>query len=373
MKKNIVYILAVVFLLSCNSTDKRTKLKELEKQQREISEQITVLKKEIASEKNPNNNSKELATVSIEKISPANFDHFIEVQGTVESDNNIMIPAETPAVVQKILVKKGDKVSKGQLLAELDAILIERGIDELKTQLELTTTVFERQKRLWDQKIGSEIQYLQAKANKEALDRKLRTLQEQLLKTKIFSPINGSVDEIFIKEGEMAIAGMGAIRVVELSELKIIAELSESYISQVKKNDIVKVQLPVIEKSIDLSINSVSQVINPDNRTFSIEIFIPEKEKDIKPNMLSVLTINDYTDINALCVPLNIVQKTGEEEFLFVAKQKNKKWFAEKRIIKTGKYYNNKIEILSGISPNEYVAVVGYQDLTDGQAIEVKK
>ena len=320
-----------------------------------------------------NKNSKKLATVSIEKISPVNFDHFIEVQGNVESDNNILIPTRASGVVNYIFIKEGEKVIKGQLLAEIDGAIYEKSMDELNTALELAATVFERQKRLWDKKIGSEISFLQAKTNKESLERKLATVKEQYELTKITSPIDGTVDNILIKEGEMAIVGIGAIRVVELSTLKISAELSESYISQVKKDDMVIVHLPVIDKSIDLSINSVSQVINPDNRTFSVEIFIPKPDKEIKPNMLSVLTIKDYTNINALVVPLNIVQKTGKEEFLFVAKQKNKKWFAEKRIVKTGKYYNNKIEILSGISPNEYVAVVGYQDLTDGQAIEIKE
>ena len=371
MIKRLIFIVVIAIIFTSCSEDNKSKLKRLKEKRDELTVQINALEEILAGEKTET--TEKLVCINVEKVQPGVFKHFMEAQGTVESDNNILIPAETPAVVQKIHVKKGDKISKGQLLAELDAIIINRGIDELRTQLDLASTVFERQKRLWNQKIGSEIQYLQTKANKETLDRKIKTLQEQLLKTKIFSPIKGSIDEIFIKESEMAFAGMGAIRVVELSKLKINAELSESYISQVKKDDIVKVYLPIIEKSLELSINSVSQVINPDNRTFSVEIFIPEQEKDIKPNMLSVLTINDYTNNNALVVPLNIVQKTGEENFLFVAKQNNKKWFAEKRIIKTGKNYNNKIEILSGMSPNEFVVVMGYQDLTNGQGIEVKE
>ncbi len=371
MKKNIIYILVAVFLLSCNSTDKRAKLDELEKKQRDISEQIIALKKDIGSEKNLNENSNKLVTVSVEKLSLRNFNHFIEVQGTVESDNNILIPAKTSAIVKQIFVRDGEKVEKGQLLAKLDGAIYEKSIDEINTSLELATTVFERQKRLWDKKIGSEISFLEAKSNKEGLERKLATVKEQYELTNITSPINGTIDNILIKEGEMASAGFGVIRVVELSKLKISAELSESYISQVKKNDIVMVYLPVIEKSLELSLNSVSQVINPDNRTFSIEILVPEKEINLKPNMLSELTIKDYTNNNALIVPLNIVQNTGKEEFLFIAKEKNKKWYAEKRIVKSGKNYNNKVEILSGISPNEYVVVMGYQDLTDGEGIEI--
>ena len=189
--------------------------------------------------------------------------------------------------------------------------------------------------------------------------------------TKIFTPLAGTVDEILIKEGEMAAAGMGAVRVVQLSNLKIKVDLSEAYISSVKKNDLVHVKIPVIGREFDLRVDAVSQVIDPQNRTFQIEIKIPKSETGIKPNMLAVLTINDYTNDEALIVPLNIVQETGQEQFLFVAEQLNGDWIARRRAVKTGSSYIDRAEVLSGLQEGEHVVTFGYQNLADGQKLAV--
>jgi len=189
--------------------------------------------------------------------------------------------------------------------------------------------------------------------------------------TKIFAPLSGAVDEILIKEGEMAAAGMGAIRVVQLSNLKIVVDLSEVYISRIHKGDPVHVSIPVIEREFDLRVDAVSQVIDPDDRTFQVEIKIPKSEAGIKPNMLAVLTINDYTNPEALVVPLNIVQETGQEQFIFVAEQKSVDWIARRRSVKTGESYDDRVEILSGLRSGEQVVTFGYQNLADGQSLTV--
>jgi membrane fusion protein (multidrug efflux system) len=301
------------------------------------------------------------------------FKHYIQVQGTVESDNNIFIPPQASGVVEKIYVKEGDKVVKGQLLAELDGAVYESNIAELENSLKLATTIFERQQRLWDKKIGSEIQYLQAKNNKEGLEKKLETVKEQYKLTKLTAPINGTVDEVRIKEGEAAAAGIGAIRIVQLSALKIKAKLSENYISQVRKGDIVDVYIPTIDLRFKQVINAVSQVIDPQNRTFDIELKIHEISNEIKPNMLAVLTINDYSNPEALTVPVNILQKTGEDFFLFVANNKDgsegNQWIAERRNVVPGKSQSDRFEITKGLKAGEQVVVFGYQDLADGQTL----
>ncbi|MCK4758713.1 MAG: efflux RND transporter periplasmic adaptor subunit, partial [Candidatus Aminicenantes bacterium] len=179
------------------------------------------------------------------------------------------------------------------------------------------------------------------------------------------------IDEVLIKEGEMAAAGLGAIRVVQLSNLKIIVDLSEIYISRIKKNDFVHVNLPVTGREFDLRVDAVSQVIDPNNRTFQVEMKIPRSEAVIKPNMLAVLTINDYTNQEALTVPLNIVQETGTEKFIFVAEQNNENWIARRRSVETGKSYNNRAEVLSGLQEGEHVVTFGYQNLSDGQNLVV--
>jgi membrane fusion protein (multidrug efflux system) len=236
--------------------------------------------------------------------------------------------------------------------------------------LALARTIFERQERLWKKNIGSEIEYLQAKNNKEGLEMKLETLREQLNLTKILAPIEGMVDNVLIKEGEMAAAGFGAFRIVQLSLLKITASLAENYIPRVKKGDVVRVLVPVIDREFDQTVGAVSQVIDPDNRTFEIEIQVPRSERDLKPNMLAVITINDYSSPDALVVPQNIVQETGSSKFLFVAVEAGGIWKAERREVKTGESFDNQVEVLTGIQPGEHVITLGFQSLADGQSIQ---
>jgi len=276
-------------------------------------------------------------------------------------------------IVKKIHTTAGNKVTKGQLLAELDGSILESSIAEVENGLNLAETIFERQQRLWDKKIGSEIEFLQAKTNKEGLEKRLATLKEQFKLTKIFSPISGTIDEVIIKEGEMGAAGMGAFRIVELSNLKIKIDLSEIYISKINKNDKVHARIPVIGKEFELSISTISQIINPDDRTFQVEVNLPRNEQSIKPNMLAVLIINDYSNPEALTVPINIVQETGVEKFLFVASKVDGKWATQKRTVTTGKDHEGRIEILSGLQENENVVTVGYQNLSDGQKLAVTK
>jgi len=371
--KNLKFlaILAIFLIISCGSNGKQAELEKLERQREELTEKINKLKAEIAKERGPIQQNERIAHVNINQVNPEIFMHFIEVQGTIESDNNILVPSQSAGIVKKIYVDKGEKISRGQLLAELDGAILESSIAEIKNSLELATIIYERQERLWNKNIGTEIEYLQAKNNKENLEKKLQTLNEQYKLTKIISPINGTVDEVMVKEGEAAAAGLGAIRIVQLTNLKIKAALSENYILQVKKGDIVRVYIPVMGKEFNLRVDAASQVIDPQNRTFNIEIKIPINKKGIKPNMLAILTINDYTNAEALTVPQKIVQKTGREQFLFIAAKESDKWFAKKRIVETGKYYNDKIEIVEGLEEGEYVVIVGYQNLADGQMIVV--
>jgi len=260
-------------------------------------------------------------------------------------------------------------VTKGQILAELDGTILERTIEEIELNLDLTTTVYERQKRLWDQNIGSEIQYLQAKNAKENMERRLATVNEQYEMTKIKSPIDGLVDEIVIKVGEMAMAGFGAIRVVQYSDLIIKANISEKYIHNIRKGDSVYITIPGLDLQFSKTLDNVSQVINPETRTFSVEVNIPKNMANIRHNMLAVLDINDYTNNQALTIPANAVQDNGREEFIFIATKDNDIWIAGKKTIKPGKYYNNRVEILENLIPGDRVITVGYQDLTNGQRI----
>ena len=360
-----------LILAACGPQGDEAQLARLERERDALTEKIEKLKQEIAQKGGPTVKHAKAMNVKISPVEKELFQHFIQVQGMVESDNNIMVAPQSSGLVEKIYVNVGDKVNRGQLLAELDGSILESSIAEVESGLRLAKTIFERQQRLWDKDIGSEIEYLQAKNNKESMEKRLETLEEQYKMTKIFAPLSGTIDEVLIKEGEMAAAGLGAIRVVQLSNLKIIVDLSEIYISRIKKNDLVHVNLPVTGREFDLRVDAVSQVIDPNNRTFQIEMKIPRSEAGIKPNMLAVLTINDYTNREALTVPLNIVQETGTEKFIFVAEQNDENWIARRRSVETGKSYNNRAEVLSGLQEGEHVVTFGYQNLSDGQNLVV--
>lgn len=360
-----------LIFVACGPRNDEAQLARLERQRDALTEEIEMLKKEVAQKARPGVKQEKLMNVKISRMEKGHFQHFIQVQGTVESDNNVLIAPQSSGIVKKIHVNAGNKVTKGQLLAELDGSVLESSIAEVENGLKLAETIFERQQRLWEKNIGSEIEFLQAKNNKEGLEKRLATLKEQYKLTKIFAPLSGTVDEVLIKEGETAVAGLGAVRVVQLSNLKIRVDLSEVYISHINKNDLVHVRIPVTGREFDLKVNAVSQVIDPQNRTFQIEMKIPNSEAGIKPNMLSVLTINDYTNDEALIVPLNIVQETGQEQFVFVAERINGAWIARRKSIKTGNSYTNRAEVLSGLQAGEYVVTFGYQNLADGQKLAV--
>jgi membrane fusion protein (multidrug efflux system) len=364
-------ILTVSLLAACAPGNDRNELRRLETQRDRLEQRIDALRKKIASETGAESRPEVLMTVSAETVTSGVFRHFIQVQGRVESDNNILVSPQSSGVVRKIHVSAGDSVVRGRLLVELDGSILESSIAEVENGLALAATVFERRKRLWEKNIGSEIEFLQAKNNKESLEKRLETLREQYKLTRVYAPINGTVDEVLLKEGEMAMAGMGALRIVQLSNLKIEVDLSENYIDSIKKNDPVQVSLPVIGREIRLNVDAVSQVIDPDNRTFQVEIRVPRSERGIKPNMLAALIINDYTNPQALTVLINVVQETEREKFIFVAEKQNGDWIARKRTVITGRVQDNRVEVLSGLEEGERVVTLGFQNLADGQKLSV--
>jgi len=371
MKKILFLMMPLMLLVACGSESSHDQLRQLEAQRDALDQQIAQLKTEISGNIDPTEGK--LMHVDINKVSPAMFRHYIKLQGTVESDNNILIPARSPGTVKKIYVKRGMSVNKGKILAELDGAILENTLAELEVNLEMANTMYERQKRLWEKKIGSEIQYLQAKAGKESLEMRLAATREQYRMTKIIAPISGTVDQILIKEGEAVGGGFGTIRIVQLSALKIKAGISEEYTGQVRVGDSVTVRIPVLNRDLISTIRSVSRVINPKNRTFPIEIGLPKDTQNIQPNMLAVLTINNYSNPEAITVPVNIIQKTGRSEFLFTAQSqpgdKNDLYKTERRTVQTGKKYGDVVEIIDGLTAEEFVVIRGFQNLADQQLV----
>jgi RND family efflux transporter MFP subunit len=303
------------------------------------------------------------------------FNHFLEIQGNVTTKNLIVITPEYNGILINVYVKEGQKVSKGQLLANIDDGGLGQQVAQLQIQSELAKTTFERQKRLWDQNIGSEIQYLQAKSTYESQAKAVSQLNQQIAKTKVIAPFSGTIDDVITAQGSVVIAGQSQLmRIVNLDNMYIETDVPENYITNIIKGKTVEVSFPILGKTMAATVRQAGDFINPANRTFKVEVSIPNKEKDIKPNLTAKLKINDYTNENALLIPQNIISENAEgEQYVYVVNEKNSKSLgvAQKVIIKTGRTQGDIIEVLEGIKDGAEIIKEGARSVEDGQTVEV--
>ncbi|MCU0396824.1 MAG: efflux RND transporter periplasmic adaptor subunit [Cyclobacteriaceae bacterium] len=378
MKSLYLIIITTALMAACTSGSDNSldsKKKELESAQKELAslkERITTLEKEISAadpEFAKQHNKAILVSTFVAERKP--FEHKVEIRGSVESRRNVLISSQVAGEIVKVHVREGQAVNKGQVLVSLNAEVIRNTIAELKTALELATSVYEKQSKLWEQKIGTEIQYLQAKNNKESLERKLATAYSQLDQAIVKAPFSGTVDQLPAREGELASPGVPLVRVVSLTDAYIKADVSERFIGKFKSGDPVVAYFPSIEKRINTTISSVSQVINEENRTFLIEVNMPKVNFIIKPNQVVVLELRDYINENALSVPTRIIQRDEEGQFIFTIENRNEKLFAHKVHVTTGISSTTLTEILDGIQGNEKIVDQGYRDLSEGVEVEI--
>ncbi|MFN4233288.1 MAG: efflux RND transporter periplasmic adaptor subunit [Bacteroidia bacterium] len=377
--KLLTSLTIVLFIVSCGNNDssdlekKKTELAKYQSELNELKTKIANLEKEIAALDTNAKFSEIGVLVETKTIQPEKFEHYFEVSGTVTTDDNITLSAEAAGQIKTILVIEGQKVTAGQVLAKLNTATIESSIEEVKTALELATTVYERQKKLWDQKIGSEIQYLQAKNNKESLEQKLKTLQTQLSLSIIKAPGDGIVDEIYRKEGEMVMPGTPVMQFVNLNNMKMISDVSEMYVKSVKQGDKASVSFPALGiENIEAVINRTSNVINLKNRTFKVEVSLPNKEQVLKPNAIGMLKIKDFEADSAFVVPTMIIGKDSKGEYVYVVKENDGKNIARKTYIKTGKSSGGQTMIVDGITLNDKVITAGYNEVSDGAIVRIK-
>jgi RND family efflux transporter MFP subunit len=354
---------------NANLEAKKTKLAELQKQQDALTMQIIQLQQEIDALDSVSSASKAGKLILAAKIEHKKFRHFIEMQGTATSKENVTILPEMSGVIKQILVTEGQYVSKGQTLMILDNESIAKQIDEVQTGYDLAKIIFEKQKSLWDQKIGSEVQYLEAKNKKESAERKLETLNVQLSKTRVTSPISGTVDEIMVNAGELASPQRQVIRVVNLDEVQIHADASENYISSVNKGDSVYIHFPAINVTKRTVIQAVGQVINPVNRTFGVDVKLNNNDKSLKANLMAIMQVSDYESKKAITVPTKWVQQDGNQDFIYVAVMEEGKTIAKKRAVKKGMTYGGETEILDGLIPGDMLITEGSRDITDGEVV----
>ncbi|MDY0084334.1 MAG: efflux RND transporter periplasmic adaptor subunit [Bacteroidales bacterium] len=370
-------IIATIFvfsILSACSTEETAEtiskqLESLRKEQRELAQKITDTEQKLkALSKNEDTRQKE--AVVLQQITPRTFNHFFETSGSVEAVEEAFISPEVNGQIKKILVVEGDRVKKGQLLAELNTDIIERNIAEIETALVLAKDVYERQKRLWEQKIGSEVQFLEARNNKENLENKLQTLQAQLDLASITAPIDGIVERVYQKNGELAVPGVQLIHLVNLNELKVRADVSEAYLPVIHSNDSVNLTFPSFpDYKKSLTISRVGNVVNKNNRTFEIEVRVKNENEILKPNMIAVITINDYTAKNSMIVPSKVIREDLNGRYLYVAEWQGDDLVSRKRYISIGRTYGNETRVLDGLKMGDKVITEGFNRITDGSLL----
>jgi RND family efflux transporter MFP subunit len=387
MKKVIVLLIATISLFSCGGGDQsvsgiiekrnleeiRAKKTEITLQQNLIEAQLKSLDSAIAIL----GNDEKLPLVNTLTAKKEIFNHYLELQGDVSTKQNVLIYPEMAGTLQKVYVNEGDRVSKGQLLATIDDGGMSSQLSQLKSQATLAKTTFERQERLWKQNIGSEIQFLQAKTNYESSENMVSQAQSQLGKSSIRAPFSGIIDNVIKDQGTVVAPGQGSevFRLVNLSDMFIEVEVPETYLGSVVKGKEALVYFPVLGDSITSRVRGTGNFINPSNRSFEVEIPVPNKEGKIKPNLTAKVNINDYTNEDAILIPTSIISENAEgEQYVFVAEEPNadKEALVKRTIITTGKTQGAKIEVLSGLEDGNHIIKEGARSVKDGQKVKIK-
>ncbi len=367
MKKSGIFILLVTLLVACKAPDKKAELDKLRKEKSEIETKIAALEAELA--KTDTTSEERALEVSVTDATPETFRTYVEILGKVDADESVSLSSEIPGTVVRINVKAGDRVTKGQVLAETDSRAAQQQLVAMQTNLSLLTQLYEKQKNLWEQKIGSEVQYLQSKTQKESMEANISALQEQIRMSKIISPIDGTVDGVNIKIGQAIAPGVPAINVINFNTLKIKADVAEHYMSKVKGGNEVLVYFPDVNDSAVTKLTHVSRAINAVTRTFGVEAGL-DNTKEYHPNMVARLRINDYTSEKPeLVIPVKYIQKGTTESYVMVVEKDR----AVKHSILISREYNGLALIASGIQAGDQIITEGYDLVNDGDKVIVKK
>ena len=384
--KKILYILsASLILISCgdkkgksvddvlengNLEEIRAKRKEVAELQSTYEAELKRIDEYIASK----DTLKKRPLVTTIVANDTLFNHYLELQGSVETKQNIVLHPEMPGTLTRVFVKEGDRVTKGQTLARIDDGGLSQQLAQSEVQTELAKTTFERQKRLWEQKIGSEIQYLQAKASYEAQQNVVAQLKSQLSKTIVSAPFSGVIDDVISEQGSVVTNMDEIVRIVNLDNMYIETEVPEKYIPNITKGKDVEVFFPVLNKTVKTEVRQVGNYINPNNRSFTVEFGVPSKDGAIKPNLTARVKINDYTKENAILIPQSIISENAEgEQYVYVTKSKksDSTAVAERVIIKTGKTQGDYIEITEGINNGDEIISEGARSVQNNQEVKI--
>ena len=377
MKKIILIATFSALIFSCGKKEENANIDSLiasknlvsiKAKRAELQTQLTQLDNAIAE---LDVKKTEEALVSVEMVKDTVFSHYLEVQGNVNTKENLIIYPQFAGILNTVNVIAGQKVSKGQVLGTIDDGGLSQQLAQLENQLALAKTTFERQKRLWDQKIGSEIQYLQAQTNMVSQQKTVSQMKAQLAKTRVIAPFNGVIDELIAERGQVVGPGQGLMRIVNLNNMFISTTVPESYIGKLKVGTEVSVYLASLGKSFNGKIRQVGNNINPNNRSFGIEVSVPNTDNLLRPNQVAKLKITDYTNAKAVVVPSNVIQEDADgNQFVFeVSSVKDKTGIAKKVIVKVGKTSDNFTEILSGLEPKTVLVGDGVKTVSEGMKL----
>jgi len=350
----------------------KLKKQELTEKQKILNAELRLLDSVI----NLKDSNSKLALVSTFKTDEQAFQHYLDLQGNVMTKQNVLIYPEMTGTLLKVYVKEGQKVNKGQLLATIDDGGMSSQLEQLKTQAALAKTTFERQKRLWEQKIGSEIQYLQAETNYLAVENSVKQAQSQLSKANVRAPFSGIIDDVIQEQGTVVSPGSGqaVFRIVNLSDMYIEVDVPESYLKGVTVGKEVKVYFPVLGDSITSVIRQTGNFINPTNRSFRVEIAVPNKKRNIKPNLTARVQINNYSSDNAILIPQSVISENAQgEQYVYLATEadSNDMAIAKKQIINTGQSQGDFVEVLAGITPGSQVILEGARNVRENQQVKI--
>lgn len=378
---SLILIGASLTVVSCGSSNtskkpvdaKKEELAKLKQDQEALGKKITSLEDEIAKLDPASVKAEKPKLVGITSLAPVPFTHYVDLQGKVDADNiSYVAPRGNPGVVRAIYVKKGDVVKKGQLLLKMDDVIAKQNIASAETQLSYLKDIYQRRKNLWDQKIGAEVDLIQAKNNVDQWENNIKVLQEQLAFTNVYADMNGVMDEVNVRVGE-TFAGMAGtspqLRLVNTSTLKAVVQVPEAYQSNVKVGSPVRLTLPEVNnKVISGKVHIAGKTIDPSTRTFYIEVQLPT-DKDLRPNQVALAQIQDYSTPNVITIPINTLQTDDKGKYVLVATQDKGKLVAKKRAITIGQTYGDKVEIKTGLQQGDQLITDGFQSLYDGQLI----
>lgn len=375
--KKLSAILSLGLLVACSQNPEdleslQSSLKEKLSELKTLTATIDSLEAKIAKLDTTSATAEKLVPVEALSIQERPFEHFVRLSATITSKENVLLSAESSGRVVAITAKEGDRVQKGDVIMRLESDFIEGQLQEAEAAFKLAKTTFERRARLWKDSIGAEIEYLSAETNYKASENRLKQVRAQYDKTFVKAPVSGTLDAVAVNEGEFVAPGAPVARVVDLANLELETELSESYLAAIKVGDPVEVNLPALGLSQKEKVIFTSQYINPANRSFTIKVSLNHKNALIKPNLLAEISLKDYAKEAAIVVPSLAVQKDLKGDYVYIAVSEDEATRVKKSYLELGKSFGEETEVVGGLNVGDQVIIAGYNEVSDGQSVDLK-